>query len=63
MIIVNGQVAGLWKRMNGNDEIIIEANFFQKPAKEAMNLMGEASDRYSHFINKTVRIITKDNQK
>jgi hypothetical protein len=54
VILLNGKIAGLWSRVNGNKEILIKTEFFGKlPAKSA-SLLKEALETYSHFAGKKV---------
>jgi hypothetical protein len=52
--LLDGKIAGLWSRVNGNKEILIKTEFFGKlPAKSA-SLLKEALATYSHFAGKKV---------
>jgi hypothetical protein len=54
VILLDGKIAGLWSRVNGNKEILIKTEFFGKlPAKSA-SLLKEALETYSHFAGKKV---------
>lgn len=56
VIILNGQVIGLWKRETKKDKIIIETDFFQPPTKITMNLLQKAAETFGSFSGKEVEL-------
>lgn len=50
MIVVNGQVTGIWKRTLKKDKVIVETECFQKLDKTTKGLIGKASMQYKHFV-------------
>jgi hypothetical protein len=60
-IIVNGQVAGLWKRSFQKDKVIVEADFFNEPAKSIKRQITTKSDEYGHFLGKQTEVKYKSN--
>jgi hypothetical protein len=58
-IIINGQVAGLWKRTIQKDKVIIEINLFQQPGKSIMPLICQKAEIYANFLDKKPEITHK----
>lgn len=52
LIVVNGQVAGLWKRITQKNKVIVSADFFQPPDKVINNLIAEKFTVFGHFMGK-----------
>jgi winged helix DNA-binding protein len=50
VIVVNGQVAGLWKRMLKKNKVIAENQFFKPPAKAVKSLVAKATESFSNFF-------------
>ena len=59
VIVVNGQVWGIWKRFIKKDEVFIEVQLFRQPDKHTKSLIEAASIRYGQFLNKKPVIIFK----
>lgn len=57
-IVVNGQVAGLWKRIYQKNKVIISTDFFQSINKSTGKLIHERAKMFGKFLNKEVEIIT-----
>jgi len=62
-IIMKGKVIGLWKRNIQKDKVIIEAEFFKKPTKAAINSFKKESKKYGKFLDKKVEIRDPLNKK
>lgn len=52
VIVINGQVAGIWKRTTQKDKVKIETNFFVDISKATKTLIGMQADAYSQFLRK-----------
>jgi hypothetical protein len=52
LIVVNGQVAGLWKRVTQKNKIIVTASFFQQPDEVINNIIAEKFNVFGHFTGK-----------
>ena len=50
LIVVNGQVMGIWKRTIKKDKAIVEAKLFKQPNKTTKGLIIKASIEYGHFL-------------
>jgi len=57
IIVINGQVVGIWRRTIKNDRIILETEPFQSLTIAAKEQIAEAALQYSNFLNKKVEII------
>jgi hypothetical protein len=60
VIIVNGQVVGLWRKTTQKDKIRLETNFFQPVSNTIKSLIEEASAQYGDYLNKEVEVKTVD---
>ncbi len=56
-IVINGQVAGLWKRTMKEDKIIIEIKFFHPPDEFTKRSVKLVAAKYGNFFNKKVEVI------
>jgi phage anti-repressor protein len=59
VILVNGKVAGIWKRTMKKDRVIIEPQFFQSPVEDMMKMFESAAVRYGDFLGHEVEIINE----
>jgi hypothetical protein len=50
VIVINGQVAGLWKRTVKKETVIIETDLFQAPGKAAAKALIKAAAAYGRFL-------------
>lgn len=57
IIIVNGQVAGTWKRISQKDGLVIEMQLFNHPGKKALDEIKEAAQPYGAFVGKKLVFI------
>jgi hypothetical protein len=57
VIVVNGQVTGLWKRTTQNDKVTVETKLFQPVSKTIQNLIEEEVRQYEMFLNKKVELV------
>ncbi|MGN6532179.1 MAG: winged helix DNA-binding domain-containing protein [Ginsengibacter sp.] len=51
-IVINGKVAGLWKREIKKDQISIETSFFDKKNNVNKELIKDASEKFATFLKK-----------
>jgi hypothetical protein len=58
-IVINGQVAGLWKREIKKDTLIIEAGFFDKKNTVSKSDLQKSSDRLGSFLNLKINLVLK----
>jgi hypothetical protein len=57
VIVVNGQVKGIWNRSIKKDKTIIGVHFFKLPDKTTKNLIEKASLSFANFLNKKVEVL------
>jgi hypothetical protein len=50
VIVINGKVAGIWKRIAQKNDIRIEPEFFQPPDENDQKLLDNATRKYSAFL-------------
>lgn len=61
IIVINGQVAGTWKRYEQKQKLIIETQFFTTPSHTASRLLTAAIRQYSTFAGQEVIHIADNN--
>ena len=54
VVVVNGQVAGLWKRLTQKNKVIVSTDFFHPPDKVINNLVAEKLNIFGHFTGKEI---------
>lgn len=59
VILVNGKVAGVWKRTIKKNRVIIEPQFFGSPGEDTMKMLERAAVRYGDFLGQEVEIYEK----
>ena len=57
VIILNGQIAGIWKRSFKNDEVIVETELFIEFNKTQKKLTSRAFESYAKFSDKKLRLL------
>jgi aryl-alcohol dehydrogenase-like predicted oxidoreductase len=48
--LVDGVVAGTWKRAIKKKRVLVETHLFAKQSKAAMMLIEDAANRFAHFL-------------
>jgi hypothetical protein len=56
VIVINGQVKGIWKRTIKKDKAIIETQFFKSTGKPAKNMIEEPAGSFGDFLNQKIEI-------
>jgi len=56
VVVVDGQVAGTWKRSKQHSKVNIEVQFFTKPNKTVAKQTEQAAHRYADFLGKELEI-------
>jgi Winged helix DNA-binding domain len=56
IIVVDGQVAGTWKRTLSKDAVTIDINLFTQLTKAEQRALSLAAQRYGEFVERPVRI-------
>jgi len=59
--VVNGQVAGVWKRTVQKNKVIIRTDFFKPPDKFISKLTVKKAELFGKFLNKEAEIINENN--
>jgi hypothetical protein len=57
IIVVNGQVIGIWKRTVKNDRVIIEIALFEQSAKNSKSAIENAAIQFGQFLEKKTEIL------
>ncbi len=54
VIVINGQVAGLWKRTIKKDEVFVETDYFRSIRKSEEKPIREQFEKFASFLNKNL---------
>ena len=57
VIVVNGQISGVWKRTLKKDKVLIELDHFRPHNKKEMQLITHAADKYGYFSGMKAEVI------
>lgn len=57
VIVINGQVTGLWKSISKKNKIILESSFFKRATKQIKAAVEEAAFEYGAFLGKKTEVI------
>lgn len=60
-VIINGQVAGLWKRLVVNNKVSIQINLFQRQNKKIRQNIEDKAIIYGRFLDKDPQVSFKHN--
>ncbi len=56
IIVLNGQIIGLWKRTIKNDKVIVETDLFKTQSKSIKNLIEKTAIVYGNFLGKKAEV-------
>jgi hypothetical protein len=56
VVVVNGQVMGIWKRTIKKSVVIVETELFRPPDKTTKSLIEKAAMHYGHFLEKKIEM-------
>ncbi len=56
IVVINGMVAGTWKRMVNKESVSIETNLFAPLSSESMVLFEQAAERFAIFLDKKLKL-------
>jgi hypothetical protein len=59
VVVVNGKVVGLWKRVIKKERVLIELDFFQRHNKSIQQQIKKAAAVYGNFLQKEPEVIFK----
>jgi hypothetical protein len=57
IVVINGEVAGLWRKITQKDRIRVEVNLFEPVGIIFKELVEEASLRYGNYLNKKTELV------
>jgi hypothetical protein len=57
IIVVQGQVVGIWKRTIKNDQLLMVLEYFTQPDMHTMHMVEEAATYYGNFVGKKTIIV------
>ncbi len=59
VIVINGQVSGIWKRTIKKNEVIVEIELFNLNNRAKKKLMDEALEKFGQFLDKEITAVPK----
>jgi hypothetical protein len=59
VVVVNGRIVGIWRRVLEKGKVIVEVRLFEKVSKAAERLIGREVKRYGKFVEEGVVEIRK----
>jgi hypothetical protein len=59
ILVINGQVSGLWQRTINKNKLIITINLFEKKGKTIVTQIEKKASAYAKFLNKEKEVIFK----
>jgi hypothetical protein len=62
VIVVNGKVAGLWKRSLKGNTLIIETEYFQSQGKSTIAVVGKVARKFGEFLGMNVQMVYQEGQ-
>ena len=57
IVVINGEVGGLWRKSTQKDKTRLEVNLFQPVSNALKNLIEEASVQYGNYLNKKIELV------
>ena len=57
LMLVNGTIAGLWKRSIVKDKVVIATDFFRRAGKTEKQLIEKAAQRFGQFLDLTPEVV------
>lgn len=54
-ILINGRIEGIWQRTIKNNSVAVKTTFFSRISKAKQKLVSRATDRYGHFLGKSMQ--------
>jgi len=54
VIMVNGRIAGIWRRVVGKEKVVVEVRLFEKVSKTVERMIGREAKRYAKFVGEKV---------
>lgn len=60
IIVLNGQVIGIWRRMIKKDKVLLDTEFFYVPDKTVKDRLINAFNLFGHYINKKIAFNNND---
>ena len=56
IIVVNGQVLGIWKQTIKKELLVLELEFFTQPDKKIIRLIEDATAHFGNFVGKKIEV-------
>ena len=60
VVVIDGQVTGLWKRSFKKEKVMVEVSFFQPHDKRSRELIEEAAHALGHFLERKAEVKFND---
>ena len=56
VVVVDGRIVGIWRRVMGKGKVVVEVRFFEKVSKTVGRLVEREGERYGKFLGERVEI-------
>jgi hypothetical protein len=56
IIVIDGQIVGIWKHIQRKNSVSITFNFFRKLTNIESIVLNDTADQYGIFINKSIEL-------
>jgi hypothetical protein len=60
VIVADGKVIGIWRRLTGRTRVFLEAEFFQPPDKKTRGAVEKAAQAFAAFLERKVDVAWKE---
>lgn len=60
IVVVNGEVRGIWRRLTQRSKTLVEVSLFQPQSKQVLQNIEHEARKFSEFIEKPTQLIIKD---
>jgi hypothetical protein len=57
VIVVNGQVTGIWRRTHQKANLLVEVQFFKSPARSLNTTVKKAAQAFGDFLGQPVDLV------
>jgi len=57
IMVINGEVVGLWRKTTQKDKICVEINLFQPVGNSIKDQIEEAAVLYGNYLNKKIKLL------
>jgi hypothetical protein len=60
IVVVNGKVCGIWRRLSQKNKILVEVSLFQPQNKQILELIEREAQKFAEFTEQPMQLIIKE---